>query len=126
LNDGEDFLQQNNNNNWIAVGITTWFSKQKFKQYTSPLRENIVTWDLWGDTRQGNYSDIDDPAVGEASSRYAINHTIHVLVTGEYHPAIFPAVEILECLCLMKTNTALGVNIPEMATIQTQNSSQTL
>lgn len=72
LNDGEDFLQQNNNNNWVAVGITTWFSKQKFKQYTSPLRENIVTWDLWGDTRQGNYSDIDDLAVGEASSRYAM------------------------------------------------------
>ncbi|MGG7552557.1 T9SS type A sorting domain-containing protein [Chryseobacterium arthrosphaerae] len=72
LNDGEDFLQQNNNDSWMAAGITTWFSKQKYKQYTSPLRENIVAWDLWGDTRQGNYSDIDDPVVGESSSRYAM------------------------------------------------------
>ncbi|MDP9958439.1 T9SS type A sorting domain-containing protein [Chryseobacterium lathyri] len=72
LNDDEDFLKQNSSGVWQPVGITTWFSKQKYKQYTPPYRENIVAWDLWGDTRQGNYSDIDDSAVGEASSRYAL------------------------------------------------------
>ncbi|CEJ68281.1 hypothetical protein BN1195_00563 [Chryseobacterium oranimense G311] len=72
LNDGEDFLKQNSNDSWTSVGITTWFSKQKYKKYEPPYRENIVAWDLWGDTRQGNYSDIDDDAVGEASTRYAL------------------------------------------------------
>ncbi|WP_343611757.1 T9SS type A sorting domain-containing protein [Chryseobacterium oranimense] len=72
LNDGEDFLKQNSNDSWTSVGITTWFSKQKYKKYEPPYRENIVAWDLWGDTRQGNYSDIDDAAVGEASTRYAL------------------------------------------------------
>jgi len=72
LNDGEDFLKQNSNDSWTSVGITTWFSKQKYKKYEPPYRENIIAWDLWGDTRQGNYSDIDDAAVGEASTRYAL------------------------------------------------------
>ncbi|MGG5209012.1 T9SS type A sorting domain-containing protein [Chryseobacterium sp. MIQD13] len=71
-NDGEDFIKQNSNDSWTAVGMTTWFSKEKYKKYVPPYRENIVAWDLWGDTRQGNYSDIDDPLVGEASSRYAL------------------------------------------------------
>ena len=72
LNDGEDFLKQNSNDSWKSVGITTWFSKQKYKKYEPPYRENIIAWDLWGDTRQGNYSDIDDAVVGEASTRYAL------------------------------------------------------
>ncbi|UWX59548.1 T9SS type A sorting domain-containing protein [Chryseobacterium oranimense] len=72
LNDGEDFLKQNSNDSWTSVGITTWFSKQKYKKYEPPYRENIIAWDLWGDTRQGNYSDIDDAVVGEASTRYAL------------------------------------------------------
>jgi hypothetical protein len=72
LNDKEDFLKQNDNNTWTQVGITTWFSKEKYKNYIPPYRENISAWDLWGDTRQGNYSDIDDATVGEASSRYAL------------------------------------------------------
>ncbi|PIF43447.1 putative secreted protein (Por secretion system target) [Chryseobacterium sp. 52] len=72
LNDGEDFLKQNNNDSWTQVGITTWFSKEKYKKFIPPYRENITAWDLWGDTRQGNYSDMDDPAVGEASTRYAL------------------------------------------------------
>jgi hypothetical protein len=71
-NDGEDFLKQNGDNSWTSVGITTWFSKQKYKKYEPPYRENIIAWDLWGDTRQGNYSDIDDAVVGEASTRYAL------------------------------------------------------
>ncbi|WP_080777665.1 T9SS type A sorting domain-containing protein [Chryseobacterium phocaeense] len=72
LNDGEDFLRQNSNDTWTQVGITTWFSKEKYKKFVPPYRENIIAWDLWGDTRQGNYSDIDDPVVGEASTRYAL------------------------------------------------------
>ncbi|MBL1221972.1 T9SS type A sorting domain-containing protein [Chryseobacterium sp. L7] len=72
LNDGEDFLRQNSNDSWTQVGITTWFSKEKYKKFVPPYRENIIAWDLWGDTRQGNYSDMDDPVVGEASTRYAL------------------------------------------------------
>ncbi|MFC7348664.1 T9SS type A sorting domain-containing protein [Chryseobacterium zhengzhouense] len=73
LNDGEDFIQQKPDNSWmLPVSMTTWFSKQKYKKYIPPYRENIVAWDLWGDTRQGNYADIDDAEVGEASSRYAL------------------------------------------------------
>lgn len=72
LNDGEDFLAQNSNDSWTQVGMTTWFSKEKYRKFIPPYRENIIAWDLWGDTRQGNYSDTDDPAVGESSSRYAL------------------------------------------------------
>lgn len=72
LNDDEDFLQQKSNGSWQGVGMTTWFSKQKYKKFIPPYRENIIAWDLWGDTRQGNYSDLDDPGVGEASARYAL------------------------------------------------------
>ena len=72
LNDGEDYLKQKQDGDWKAIGMTTWFSKEKYKKFSPPYRENIIAWDLWGDTRQGNYSDIDDPAVGESSSRYAL------------------------------------------------------
>jgi hypothetical protein len=73
LNDNEDFLKQNTNNTWMPlINMTTWFSKEKYKQFIPPYRENIIAWDLWGDTRQGNYSDIDDAAAGESSARYAL------------------------------------------------------
>ncbi|NML69349.1 T9SS type A sorting domain-containing protein [Chryseobacterium sp. RP-3-3] len=72
LNDGEDYLRQKQNGSWQGVGITTWFSKQKYKKFIPPYRENIIAWDLWGDTRQGNYSDLDDPLAGETSARYAL------------------------------------------------------
>lgn len=72
LNDGEDYLKQKQNGLWQGVSMTTWFSKEKYKKFIPPYRENIIAWDLWGDTRQGNYSDIDDPAAGESSSRYAM------------------------------------------------------
>lgn len=72
LNDGEDYIRQKQNGSWQGVGMTTWFSKQKYKKFIPPYRENIIAWDLWGDTRQGNYSDLDDPLVGEASARYAL------------------------------------------------------
>ncbi|WP_312766687.1 T9SS type A sorting domain-containing protein [Epilithonimonas sp.] len=74
LNDGEDFLKQKDNDSWISISMTTWFSKNKYKVYNPPYRENIVAWDLWGDTRGGYYSDIDDPnaTIADQSSRYAL------------------------------------------------------
>lgn len=73
LNDGEDFLKQNNDDTWMPlINMTNWFSKQKYKKFVPPSREDIIAWDLWGDTRQGNYSDIDDVAIGESSARYAL------------------------------------------------------
>ncbi|MBW8522127.1 T9SS type A sorting domain-containing protein [Chryseobacterium chendengshani] len=75
LNDGEDFLKQRDDNSWMPlVSMTTWFSKNKYKVYNPPYRENIVAWDLWGDTRSGFYSDIDDSkaAIANQSSRYAL------------------------------------------------------
>ena len=74
-NEGENYLQQTSGG-WIRRDITTWFSKQKYKQLTAPYsRENIVAWDLWGDIRQGKYSDIDDDtnlSVANQSTQYAL------------------------------------------------------
>lgn len=75
LNDDEDFLKQKDDDSWMPlISMTTWFSKSKYKVYNPPYREGIVAWDLWGDTRSGSYSDIDDPnaAIAEQSSRYAL------------------------------------------------------
>ncbi|CAF4933582.1 unnamed protein product, partial [Rotaria sp. Silwood1] len=71
-NNGEDMFVQNSGNTWYHQRRTTWFSKQKYRNEFSTDPSKNVAWDLWGDTRGGKISDLNNPQLAEESKRYAM------------------------------------------------------
>ncbi|MBB6371636.1 T9SS type A sorting domain-containing protein [Chryseobacterium shigense] len=74
-NNGEDMLVQNADNSWYPQRRTTWFSKQKYRSEFNADPYQNVAWDLWGDTRGGKISDLNnsyDPQMAKESMSYAM------------------------------------------------------
>ncbi|UJR12429.1 hypothetical protein I4U23_016605 [Adineta vaga] len=71
-NNGEDMFVQNSANTWYHQRRTTWFSKQKYRNEFSTDASKNVAWDLWGDTRGGKISDLNNAHLAEESKRYAM------------------------------------------------------
>ena len=71
-NNGENMFVQNSNNIWYHQMRTTWFSKQKYRNEFSTDASKNVAWDLWGDTRGGKISDLNNRQLAEESKRYAM------------------------------------------------------
>ncbi|CAF0915983.1 unnamed protein product [Adineta ricciae] len=73
FNNGEDMFVQNSAKGWYHQKRTTWFSKQKYRNdFNSVDPSQNVAWDLWGDTRGGKISDLNNPQLAEESKRYAM------------------------------------------------------
>ena len=71
-NNGEDMFVQNSAKIWYHQRYTTWFSKQKYRNEFSTDASKNVAWDLWGDTRGGKISDLNNAQLAEESKRYAM------------------------------------------------------
>jgi len=74
---GENMLVQTGTTTWYPQNRTTWFSKQKYRnEYNTDDPTQNVAWDLWGDTRGGRLSNLNDESadtsIREESTRYAM------------------------------------------------------
>lgn len=74
---GENYFQQvmqGTTKKWIRRDLTTWFSKQKYKEYHPNNADSNIAWDLWGDINGGGKTNIgsNDATLKELSSRYAL------------------------------------------------------
>ncbi|CAF0784579.1 unnamed protein product [Adineta ricciae] len=73
INSGEEIFVKNSDKLWYHQKRTTWFSKQKYKNgFNSTDPSQNVAWDLWGDTRGGQISDLNNPQLVEENKRYAM------------------------------------------------------
>ncbi|GAA5093143.1 hypothetical protein GCM10023210_23070 [Chryseobacterium ginsengisoli] len=77
VNNGENYLQEittPDGASWDRKENTTWFSKNSYKNLSTTSHLDNITWDLWGDTRNGKWSNVNtqDPLVSKESKRYAM------------------------------------------------------
>lgn len=90
VNNGENFLKQVGTT-WQRNDLTTWFSKAKFKTFDPNDHYKNVFYDLWGDTRGGNWSNYNtrDTVVAEESKRYRLKSPYDPCPSGWRVPSFY-------------------------------------
>lgn len=99
-NNGENYLQEINTPSgldWERKDKTTWFSKNSYKNLSNTNQLDNVTWDLWGDTRNGKWSNVNtkDPStlnVANESKRYAMKSPYDPCPCGWRVPSAYSSV----------------------------------
>lgn len=97
-NNGENYFKQGPaQTDWERVENTTWFSKNKYKIYDQNNNYNNVIWDLWGDTRAGQWSNINTSSpttlnVAKESKRYAMKSPYDPCPCGWRVPSAYSSV----------------------------------
>lgn len=95
VNNGENYLVQGPAaSDWERKEQTTWFSKSKYKVYDADHYKN-ETWDLWGDTRGGKWTNIStsDVNVAKESKRYAMKSPYDPCPCGWRVPSFYSSVD---------------------------------
>lgn len=95
VDNGENYVIQGPAaTDWDRKEKTTWFSKKKFKTFDSTNYYNNVAYDLWGDTRGGQWSHINtqNTTVLEESKRYGMKSPYDPCPCGWRVPSFYSTV----------------------------------